>query len=441
MGDGDTHFLNDRGQVQSVEILSNDIPAQLALYSDCGLSQYHSSIFSFEGCVHIFEWPGTAGMRVRRNYLDFPQKLPAPISKAALPPIQEHLVRDGVSAESSLLATDESVPSYLVTYSCESSEYCAFQAQANYYGFLTSGQHPTKAGFLRLLTAEEPDDMASYVPTFTAPRNLYSRRYSPYNKADVLVKWFESEPNRPEQDIIVVIDPDNWIIRDITHWVVKAKKGHALGEAAWFHGSDLVNQLWKEVCLKNCDWELDMVGVPYIVHKDDLAAIAPFFKLYINVMKEREEKDSSFLNKYKGIQMGWGTEMFGYIFGAAHAGIKHEVVHGIQRRDVSARPRTKEEELGIDMIHMGRAWWPSDYPLSKAYMHTEGRAWSRFGTQVWCKCNYTASDVIPWPMPDEGVDFQSYHTLYLLYHGRQYFGELPSSKYRKPSKRYHEPYP
>ena len=184
-----------------------------------------------------------------------------------------------------------------------------------------------------------------------------------------------------------------------------------------------------------------MVGVPYIVHKEDLAAIAPYFKLYIDVMKEREERDASFLGKYKGIQMGWGTEMFGYIFGAAHAGIKHEVVRGIQRRDVSARPATFAEELGIDMIHMGRAWWPKEYPLSARFMHTEGKAWSRFGTQVWCKCNFTASDVIPWPMPHTGVDFQSYHTLYLLHHARAFFGALPSSKFRKPSKRYHEPYP
>eukprot|EP00483_Globobulimina_turgida_P004983 UN04993 len=158
-------------------------------------------------------------------------------------------------------------------------------------------------------------------------------------------------------------------------------------------------------------------------------------------MKEREEKDASFLNKYKGIQMGWGTEMFAYIFGAAHVGIKHRVVRGIQRRDVSSRPSNHEEELAIDMIHMGRAWWPTDYPLSKKYKHTEGAAWRRFGTQVWCKCNYTASDIIPWPMPKDNIDFQSYHTLYLLYYGRQYFGELPKSKYRKPSKRYHEPYP
>ena len=180
------------------------------------------------------------------------------------------------------------------------------------------------------------------------------------------------------------------------------------------------------------------------MHREDLAQIAPYFKMYIDIMYQREAEDPAFGKKYKGLQFDWGKEMFGYIFGAAHAGIKHEVVHNIQRRDVSSRPRDKAEELGIDMIHMGRIWWPKDYSLSRKFMHTEGKAWSHFGTQVWCKCNYTASDVIPWPMPENPrgrVDFQSYHTLYLLYHGREYFGPLPDSKYRKRAHQYHDPFP
>lgn len=33
-----------------------------------------------------------------------------------------------------------------------------------------------------------------------------------------MVKWFQSA-NKPTADIIVIIDPDNWIMRDISHWV------------------------------------------------------------------------------------------------------------------------------------------------------------------------------------------------------------------------------
>ena len=216
-------FLNDRGVVKSIRIVSNEISAQLDLFEDCSFNKYHSSIFDFEACVRIFEWPNTAAIRVRRNMLDFPQTLPPPISVDALPPMQQHLVVDGVSDESKALSQREDVPSYLIVYSCESSEYCGFQAQANFYGFLTSAQHPTKSASLRLLTAGEPDDLAEYIPTFTAPRNLYSRRYSPFNKADVLVKWFESPANLPDQEIIVVIDPDNWIIRDIVESVLSSE--------------------------------------------------------------------------------------------------------------------------------------------------------------------------------------------------------------------------
>ena len=38
--------------------------------------------------------------------------------------------------------------------------------------------------------------------------------------------------------------------------------------------------------------------------------------------------------------------------------------------------------------------------------------------QVWCKCNYTAANVVPWPLPD-GLDFMSYHTLRILHDSQQ----------------------
>ncbi len=65
--------------------------------------------------------------------------------------------------------------------------------------------------------------------------------------------------------------------------------------------------------------------MPYIAHKDDLRQIAPWFREYIKIMKGKEEVDKSWANQCKGIQMGWGTEMFGYIFGAAYVGIRHKV--------------------------------------------------------------------------------------------------------------------
>jgi len=433
----DNKFKNgvplEHHNVKAIKIIDGN--GELDLYSDCQFNTYHASLTLSDGafangCIHLFDWPPTRAIKVVPDSLLISQPQPPPIAKESLPPLQPHVKS---------VSTNENVPPYRVIYSCESSEYFGYQTQANYYGFLTSGQHPN-ARFSRILTSSETDDIASYVPTYTYKRDPYSRRYGPLNKADGLKKWMESV-NAPNDEIVVVIDPDNWILQDISHWVQKVKKGHAIGEAAWFHGNSLVTRLWREVCKQNCDWNLDLVGVPYILHRDDLEVIAPLWKEYILLMKEREEADHDFLNRYASIQMGWGTEMFGYIFAAAHAGIKHEVVHGIQIRDVSGRPRNQEEERSYDMIHMGRAWFPPSYEKGKQWWHTEGKEFSNFGAQVWCKCNYTASDIIPWPIPD-GTDFQSRHTLYLLHESRQYFGEIPKTKFRQQGEHgYHSPYP
>ena len=414
---------------------------ELDIYEDCNFERYHASIYSFDGCVRMYRSFPTRSIKVVGNTLAYPQPQPIfiPPNNNQLP-VQEHIIKEIKNGENSDIYNNNNInsddcPHYVIIYSCESSRYFGYQTQSNYYGFLTSKQHKN-GHFLRLLTSSKIDDMASYIPTYTIKRHPYSRRYQPLNKGDSLFKWYESplidsyfEENKIE--IISVIDPDNWIIRDISKWIKQVKKGHALGEAAWFHGNSLVTKLWKEVCLKNCDFELDLVGVPYFIHKDDLKLIVPWFRKYILIIKDKEENQGNeWKQQYKDIQLGWGTEMFAYIFGAAHVGIKHEIIRGAQIRDVSERPKNREEELSISMIHMGRIWFPYEYKFGQQWWHTEGKAWKRFGAQVWCKCNWTASDIIPWPMPDNGMDFQSYHSLYLLHESRQYFGEMLSCEMR-----------
>jgi len=418
--------------IGSIKIISNDNDlAQLNLYSKCDYNNYFASIFTFDECVHLYDWPSTKSIMIVPNQLKVEQKRPKPIPKDKLPP----LIPKGNLEE--INVNDDSIPSYHIVSSGEMSTYMAFQDQSRYYGFLASNQNK-KANFTRLITGHLRDDIAEYIPTFNAPRHPYSKRYGPLNKADVLVKWFESPLNIPNEDIIVVIDPDNFIIRDLSHWVKNVKQGSPVCEAAWFAGNKAVTRLWKEVCLNNCDFELDLCAVPYIVHRNDLQKIVPWFRKYITIMKDKEEQDKRFTNKYRGIQMGWGTEMFGYIFGAAHVGIKHELLHGIQVRDISGEP-SKQSQQTLSFIHVGRAWFPDDYVPGKQYWHTEGKGFARRGfTQVWCKCNNTANDILPWPIP-ENVNFQTFHTLYALYQSRQYFGELPYNEFRKkPPNGYYE---
>jgi len=317
-------------------------------------------------------------------------------------------------------------PSYNVAFSAESSFYFAYQAMANLYAFETSGQSEN-AVLTRLLTCSEPDDFMDTIPTFQAKREPESLRYSPFNKPDIIAKWFASD-QAPTEEVIVVIDPDNWLVKDLSAVVSQVREGRAFGSHAFYRGNPQLNQLWQRYCTVNCDYKPDAVAVPYFVHRNDLAKIAPLWREYTKKIRKDVEHDPGFVTEYKSIQMSWCAEMYAYNFAAAHVGVHHTGKGFLQLRDVDMRRRDAENEK-ILMIHMGRAWFPHDYEPGKKWSHTEGKAWRNFGNQVWCKCNYTAGTIIPWPLPDD-LDFVSRVTLTDLHYALEKY-PIPKSKYFK----------
>jgi len=333
-----------------------------------------------------------------------------------------------VASDSSLVKTSRK--KFRIVFSAESSQYLAWQARVNYHAFKKT-QDERIAGFTRLLTSREPDDLISEIPTFQAYRHPFSRSYGPLNKPDVIAKWFESAL-RPSEDIIVVIDPDNWLLKDLSPIVNQVAKGAPVAQAAWFFNSPNLPLIWQVVCEQNCEFEPQGAAVPVFIHKDDLEQIAPLWRYYtMKVIREKEENPKA-MNRFSNDQMvGWSVEMIGYVFAAAHLGIKHRIEPYLQMRDVDSRG-TPELQRQIPMIHMGRAWFPESYEPGRVWKHTEGALLARsmrLGYQVWCKCNYTAWDIIPWPLP-AGIDFVSEATLKLLHEAKTEYPEFPTSKHR-----------
>jgi len=284
------------------------------------------------------------------------------------------------------------------------------------------------------MTAGQPDDLASQFPTFYAKRHPYSRRYGPLNKADGIIKWYESV-DRPKSEVIVLIDPDNWLTNSVADIAKKVKRGQGLAQAAWYSGSSQLKNLWKIVCKERCNEPVYATAVPYFIHRDDLAVVAPLWRMYTLMLKERTEVDQAFKQQYQGLQIDWGAEMLGWNFACTHAGVHFTVLPRVQVRDVDS-PLPKNLEKEVKMIHMGRAWFPKNYAPAEQWRHTEGRNWNYRGVQVWCKCNVTADKIYPWPIP-EGTDYQSRITLEYLYKSREKFGVIPDSLLRP--RNYHEP--
>lgn len=327
--------------------------------------------------------------------------------------------------------------SYHVVYSCESSTYFAYQAYANYYGFLHSNQQTDpKPGYTRLLTSTEEDDLSvangGKIPTFTSKREPFSRRYSPYNKPTALTAFMEG-PASPTEEVIVVIDPDNWLVQNIGPIAAKVKEGQAVATAAFYDGNPLVTDLYqKHICKKACDFIPDTVAVPYFVHREDAKKIAPLWKELTKQVFELFQ-DPKHAATYQSLQPGWCAEMYGYVFAAAELRIKHTILPNLQHRDVDGKISWDEAmSRRIRMIHMGRAWFKAEWAKEHAarWIHRPAWEYSPQGMeQVWCKCNATAADERPWPLPPD-VDFTSNVTLTLLHHSLLEYGNAPHNKYR-----------
>ena len=384
------HRLADgRGFDNNVKSVRVTGDAVLQLFGQCSgaESSYWSDVMPVDGCTDIFSWPPThaAALRDRsspalsqvQSPMAWPTTLDAPAAARAW--------ADGVRASGKT--------PYRIVFSAESSTYQSIQTRANLLAFERSGQHADGGRWTRLLTAGATDDLAAAFPTFAAPRHPYSRRYGPLNKPDVIIKWYASAsaPVKGVDDVVVVIDPDNWLVRSVQEWVHQVRPGQALGQAAWFvSATRQVKELWRMFCHKRCveaENELDLVGVPYFVARDDLEKIAPLWRDYTIEMKDRVDNDEAFKSKYAGVQIAWSTEMYAYVFAAAELGIRHTVISSLQRRDVdggiSSAAAAKQK---IPMIHMGRAWFPKNAKTQAApFQHTEGRNFNYRGWQVWCK--------------------------------------------------------
>uniref|UniRef100_A0A7R9U8H9 Hydroxyproline O-arabinosyltransferase-like domain-containing protein n=1 Tax=Pinguiococcus pyrenoidosus TaxID=172671 RepID=A0A7R9U8H9_9STRA len=409
-------------------------PKELDLYSRCdgsgevdvlgGKGSYHATVMPMDGCTKLWDWPATKFIKLRDSSVKDP-------SYSSLPNVGAKKL-------------------YNVVFSAESSEYFYYQAMANLHAFTATG-NDRNGRWTRALTCAEPDDAMHMFPTIVSKRHAYSRRYSPLNKADALMKWFAG-PSAPTEEVIIVIDPDNWLTADLTPIAQEVKKGAAIANGAWYngaHGRRKMHDLWTHLCDRPEDPEkcmgqllvpLDLAAVPYFVQREDLAVILPRWKRLIIKIKELCEGNEPFKNEFKGLQITWGAEMLAYNFAAAEAGIRHDL-RALQVRDVDPEPGPMRLPM-IYMIHMGRAWFPWNYEPGKVWEHTEGRDFKRHGRQVWCKCNKTAAIVRPWPIPDESVahvDYVSRITLTYLHDSFEEFGAVPRSKYRKGGKDPNQP--
>ena len=135
--------------------------------------------------------------------------------------------------------------------------------------------------------------------------------YPPYNRPIAVKEYFEDV--YPPEEFMVVIDPDVIIRKPLDDLPVA--QGHPVAQRYdYLHNNDAINKLAKRFNMKAED--LQPIGMPYIIHRDDLKRLAPLWLEYTEkIRNDPEAKEWS----------GWIAEMHSYTLAAAALGLKHTI--------------------------------------------------------------------------------------------------------------------
>ncbi|KAG7575541.1 hypothetical protein ISN45_Aa03g000360 [Arabidopsis thaliana x Arabidopsis arenosa] len=211
-------------------------------------------------------------------------------------------------------------------FSVECQNYFDWQTVGLMHSFLKSGQ---PGPITRLLSCTD-DQKKNYrgmnlAPTFEVPS--WSRHpktgdwYPAINKPVGVLYWLQHSEDAKHVDWVVILDADMIIRGPIIPWELGAERGRPFAaHYGYLVGCDnlLVRLHTKhpELC--------DKVGGLLAMHIDDLRVLAP---LWLSKTEDVRQDTAHWSTNLTGdiYGKGWISEMYGYSFGAAEAGLKHKI--------------------------------------------------------------------------------------------------------------------
>ena len=227
------------------------------------------------------------------------------------------------------------------TSECNNKQFDWFSVGV-YESFRASGMQ----GSITRLLACNKEDLKEYKgldlgPTFVHP----NYRHNPingdtsasYNKP-ASVMHFSMEANFTEE-FILFIDADMLLARPIDPVALGAKKGVVVSEyVPYMIGTG--NGMAEQFLPAEAAARARPVGWYHIFHRDDLRRIAPLWLKYCGRVRMEPERYWSINGSIPSniptgdayVKFGkapWISEMYGYAFGSAEAGVEHVVTHGI----------------------------------------------------------------------------------------------------------------
>ena len=253
-------------------------------------------------------------------------------------------------------------------FSAECNPTFDWHAIGLFHSHKTSGQ----PGNITRLLACNPDELEGYHglsigPTFVHRnhRHEFGMNYAAFNKPASVLYWTRSGQVPPGVDYVMQLDADMLINRPVWPHTLGVSYGTVLSAPYdYLVGTD--SGLADFFGVKNKSLQARCGGM-HVFHLQDLTRIAPLWLKFTEKIREyacqeptkfyklaSPREDSRDVQQVKGRrrQFMWMVEMYGYVFGAAEAGVPHHKV----LRTMMSYVGNVHAKPGPYILHYGIDW-------------------------------------------------------------------------------------
>ena len=194
-------------------------------------------------------------------------------------------------------------------FSTDATIYLGWQAELLAYTFRQVDQ---PGPLTRLWSADEAPPPFDGLIFQTQPAHRHPSTgdwYPPYNRTTALVAWLRDAP--PVEETILHIEPDFIFTSPV---IAAVKRGAPIAHPFGYMDPALHPTLVRRHT--RYPERVQPIGVPKLIHRDDLAAIAPLW------LSKTEDIRNDPLGRE---EVSWVSDMWAYVCAAADLGLHHEV--------------------------------------------------------------------------------------------------------------------
>lgn len=264
--------------------------------------------------------------------------------------------------------------SFHIVFSTECTPYFDWQT----LGLLSSYVKVKQAGKITRLMACDDENYGgkdltdrfpnadTYVHRNYAKHPTNGDEYPAYNKPYSILSWLNE--TEPEEDFIVFLDADMVIRSRISVEAVGAKRGTPVSALyGYLKGVDPDSFMEIKRSVPNVE-KADKVGGFMVMHKEDMRSLAPWWLHYTEEVRTNPKNwanTGDVFNDNGKRGPPWISEMYGYIFGCAHVGLRH-----IISNDFMLYPGYQPPPEPFPLvIHYGITFYVDDYAFDKHWFN------------------------------------------------------------------------